>query len=107
LGLLAILGDEYIIKSNRESGTGRYDIMLIPHDRTKNGVVIEIKTLETKSSRDEKLRREKINRALQEALKQIEKHEYYKELTAHKIPEKNIIKVPVVFVGKEAFVVQR
>ncbi len=43
LGLLAIIGDDYIIKSNKESGEGRYDIMLVPHDKTKNGVVIEIK----------------------------------------------------------------
>jgi len=106
LGLLAILGDDYIIKSNRESGSGRYDIMLIPHDRAKNGVVIEIKTLEPQHDRDEKSQREKINRALQEALDQIEKHEYYKELTAHKIPEKNIIKVPVVFVGKNPYVLK-
>ena len=38
LGLLAIIGDDYIIKSNRESGEGRYDILLIPHDKTKYGV---------------------------------------------------------------------
>ena len=45
LGLLAIIGDDYIIKSNRESGEGRYDILLILHDKTKYGIVIEIKQI--------------------------------------------------------------
>jgi hypothetical protein len=45
LGILAIIGDDYIIKSNKESGEGRYDIMLIPHDKSKNGVVMEIKRI--------------------------------------------------------------
>jgi len=40
LGLLAIIGDDYIIKSNRESGDGRYDIMLFPQEKTKYGIVI-------------------------------------------------------------------
>ena len=46
LGLLTILTDDFIIKSNKESGEGRYDIMLIPHDKTKIAVVIEIKLIE-------------------------------------------------------------
>ena len=37
--------NDYIIKSNRESGNGRYDIMLIPHDKSKAGIVIEIKQI--------------------------------------------------------------
>ncbi len=43
LGLLAFLSDDYIIRNNRESGEGRYDILLIPMDKGGNGVVIEIK----------------------------------------------------------------
>ena len=35
----------YQIKSNKESGEGRYEIMLIPHNKTQNGVVIEIKQI--------------------------------------------------------------
>jgi len=45
LGLLAILSDDYIIKSNGESGDGRYDILLIPFDKTKFGIVIEFKII--------------------------------------------------------------
>ena len=43
LGLLVFLADTYQVKSNRESGYGRYDIMLIPHDKNKLGIIIEFK----------------------------------------------------------------
>ena len=43
LGLLILLADHYQVKSNRESGLGRYDIMLIPKDVDKLGIIIEFK----------------------------------------------------------------
>jgi len=98
LGLLAIIGDDYIIKSNRESGEGRYDIMLIPHNRDKHGVVIEIKQvtqLKTETDEDFII---KINNKINEAAEQIDKNEYYKELIANKITK--IVKLPIVFNGK-------
>ncbi|MEA3443341.1 MAG: AAA family ATPase [Bacteroidota bacterium] len=101
LGLLAVLGDEYIIKSNRESGEGRYDILLLPHDKSKYGIVIEIKTIKTK---DHPSRQKEINQSLNKALKQINKNKYYKELIENKIAAENIIKLPIVFVGKEVFI---
>jgi hypothetical protein len=103
LGLLAIVGDDYIIKSNRESGEGRYDICLIPHDTSKYGIVIEIKQI----SRDAKDNHDtfvaKINHKIIEAKTQIDKNQYYKELIDHKIP--NIIKLPIVFAGKEPYII--
>lgn len=99
LGLLAILSDDYIIKSNRESGAGRYDIMLIPYDRSQNGVVIELKTLS--SSIKEPVQ---INAEIDKALSQIETNEYYKELIDSKIQPDKIIKLPIVFVGKTPYV---
>ena len=48
LGLLALLSSSYIIDSNRESGRGRYDIMLIPRDKSLRGIVIEFKKREAK-----------------------------------------------------------
>ncbi|MEA3443340.1 MAG: AAA family ATPase [Bacteroidota bacterium] len=101
LGLLAVLGDEYIIKSNRESGEGRYDILLLPHDKSKYGIVIEIKTIKTK---DHPSRQKEINQSLNKALKQINKNKYYKELIENKIAAENIIKLPIVFVGKEVYI---
>jgi len=45
LGLLGIMGDDYIIKSNRESGAGRYDILLLPRNSKDYGIIMEIKQL--------------------------------------------------------------
>jgi len=99
LGLLAIIGDDYVIKSNRESGEGRYDIMLIPHDKTKYGVVIEIKQISKVENEDHDNLCKRINGKIKEAQNQIENNNYYKELVDHKV--NNIIKLPIVFVGKE------
>jgi len=102
LGLLAIIGDDYIIKSNRESGDGRYDIMLIPHDKTKYGIVIEIKQIHKIDNEKEEDKNNRINAKITEAANQIENNKYYKELIDNKIEK--IIKLPIVFVGKEPYI---
>jgi len=102
LGLLAIIGDDYIIKSNRESGDGRYDIMLIPHDKTKYGIVIEIKQIHKIDNEKEEDKNNRINTKIIEAANQIENNKYYKELIDNKI--ERIIKLPIVFVGKEPYI---
>ena len=43
LGLLVFLEESYLVKSNRESGYGRYDILLIPRDPKQLGIIIELK----------------------------------------------------------------
>ncbi len=105
LGVLTILSDDYIIKSNRESGEGRYDIMLIPYDKTQNGIVIEFKTIvkqaENESDKSLKIR---VNKELDLALNQIENKKYFKELLEHKIKPENILKVSIVFVGKMPYI---
>jgi len=103
LGLLAIIGDDYIIKSNRESGEGRYDIMLIPHDKSKYGIVIEIKQITKDTNENDAIFNERINKKINEALRQIDNNKYYKELIDNKIT--NIIKLPIVFAGKEPFII--
>jgi len=102
LGLLAIIGDDYIIKSNRESGDGRYDIMLIPHDRTKYGVVIEIKQMNRDKNDDDESFIKKIDHKITEAKNQIELNQYYLELIDCKIEK--IIKLPIVFAGKVPYI---
>ena len=103
LGLLTILGDEYIIRSNRESGKGRYDIMLRPFDVTKNGIVVEIKTIEgRKKDEGEVDFHKRLNHAIKKAEHQMEAKGYEKELIDNKI--KNIIKLPIVFAGKQPHV---
>ena len=105
LGLLTILSDDFMIKSNRESGEGRYDILLIPHDKSKNGIVIEIKQIESRKTNetDNKFNR-RINISIEKALKQIDKKEYYKELIINKIEPENIVKLAIVFAGKMPYV---
>ena len=102
LGLLAVIGDDYIIKSNRESGEGRYDIMLIPHDKQKYGIVIEIKQINKKRTEKAENFINRINSKIQEAKDQIENNKYYKELLENKISK--IIKLPIVFAGKEPYI---
>jgi hypothetical protein len=102
LGLLAIIGDDYIIKSNRESGTGRYDILLIPHDKSKYGIVIEIKQIVRNTTDDNESFNKKIDSKINEAKSQIDKNKYYMELIDNKITQ--IIKLPIVFAGKEPYI---
>ena len=105
LGLLAILTDDYIIKSNKESGEGRYDIMLVPYDKNRNGVVIEIKSIGKQGKSEEKkdfIKR--VNNEIKGALNQIDKNRYYTELIENKINPDNIIKLTIVFAGKEPYI---
>jgi hypothetical protein len=104
LGLLAILSDDFNIKSNREAGEGRYDIMLIPYDKSKNGVVIEIKQIDKRKNETEKTYVKKINTKIKEGLNQINENKYYIELLESGIKPENIIKLAIVFAGKEPFV---
>ncbi len=105
LGLLSILKDDYIIKSNKESGEGRYDIMLIPNDKTANGIVIEIKSVEKRKSKEEEDKFiDRINKAIDEALEQIEANKYYSELIENNIKAENIVKLAIIFAGKEPYI---
>jgi len=92
LGMLAITRGEYLVKSNRESGDGRYDILLMPLESDKYGVVIEIKTLTKEATK------EQIDAKLTEALAQISENEYYKELIDNNIGKR--IELGIVFAGK-------
>lgn len=96
LGLLGILSDDYIIKSNRESGGGRYDIMLLPRKNHEYGVIIEVKQL-AKDASDKRIQAE-----ISDALNQIKKNKYHKELDGHKVNNK--IEMAMVFVGKSVYV---
>jgi hypothetical protein len=80
---------------NRESGYGRYDIMIIPHDVTRVGYVIEFKTVDTEDN-------ETVEIAVAAALEQIEKKKYETELVERGI--ENIKKLAIVFSGKDVYV---
>ncbi len=96
LGLLTIVSDEYVIKSNRESGDGRYDILLRPYDVNSYGIVIEIKTLPKDASKRQ------IAGKLSAALRQISKNRYYNELLENHVT--NHIQIAMVFAGKDVHI---
>ena len=55
---------------------------------------------------DENKFKTRINKAIKEALNQIDRNRYYKELIDNKIKPENIIKLAIVFAGKEPFILQ-
>lgn len=94
LGLLAMMSDDYVIKSNRESGRGRYDILLLPKDKSRYGIIMELKQIEKEATDAQ------INASLEAALSQIQSNKYYCELEAQDIQER--LEIAIIFVGKEA-----
>jgi hypothetical protein len=92
LGLLVHLSGRYLVKSNAESGYGRYDISLVPLDKNGVGVILEFKVVNT-------LKKETLENAVKSALKQIEDKQYETELRAMGIKE--VYKYGVVFEGKK------
>ena len=99
LGLLVELRDIYEVKSNRESGFGRYDVMLIPKkdDRRYNAVVLEFKVFD---SYDEST----IEDTVKSALKQIEEKSYDAELMARGIEKDRIRHYGFAFEGKRVLI---
>jgi hypothetical protein len=94
-GLLIWIANTHEIKSNRESGYGRYDIMIIPRDLNQVGFVMEFKTVDKEDN-------ETVETAAAAALAQIEEKKYETELIARGI--KNIKKLAIVFNGKDVMV---
>jgi hypothetical protein len=73
LGLLTHLMDRYVIRSNRESGYGRYDVLMIPHQKQEPGFIFEFKKV-NRPKEDSEVD------AMKSALAQIEKKQYATEL---------------------------
>ena len=89
LGLVAGLNELYYVRSNRESGEGRYDIAMFPKDKSHAGVIFELKVSanETALVSDAK-----------KALQQIDALNYESELKAQGVDK--IIKIGISFSGK-------
>ncbi|MDF2885172.1 MAG: hypothetical protein K0R54_5744, partial [Clostridiaceae bacterium] len=107
LGMIVSLADKYEVKSNKESGYGRYahlkkcdsttrNLMLIPRDISKLGIIIEFKRIKDTASKT-------IDEGGKEALDQIEKNKYEAELQDRGV--KNIWKLAIVFKGKRVGIV--
>ena len=97
IGLLATLKSyeikNYEIKSNRESGRGRYDIVIIPEDPQSLGLVFELKSVEN-TTMDATL-----SKQAQKALQQIDDKNYVAEFKQRGIHK--VLKIALVFKGKD------
>ena len=92
LGMLVGLKDSYYVKSNRESGFGRYDIMLEPKDKNGNSFVMEFKVLEDEEEKT-------IEDTIENAKKQIKERRYSEDLEERGYTK--ITKMVFAFKGKE------
>ena len=91
------LEDRYTVTSNRESGFGRYDIMLEPKKEGLDAIVIEFKVFNPR--RDSTL-----EDTVEAALLQIEEKKYAQTLVTKGIPEERIRKYGFAFEGKEVLI---
>ena len=116
LGLMVELEDRYVITSNRESGFGRYDVMLEPRslaaaaalqgkdaaphkDIPLDAIIIEFKVQDMEET--------ELTATVRSALKQIEERDYQASLIARGIPEERIRKYGFAFCGKRVLIAQQ
>lgn len=97
LGLLADLSDQFSIRSNRESGLGRYDIILRAREENGNSYIMEFKVFDRE--RDENMKA-----CVARALQQIEEKQYETELVADGIARERIRKYGFAFDGKKVLI---
>ena len=97
LGLLAQLRDRYTIRSNRESGYGRYDVMLIPKQAQDDAIILEFKVQDTAEETD-------LSDTVKTALHQIAQKHYDAELIAQGIPQERIRCYGFAFAGKRILI---
>ena len=97
LGLLVDLAEDYIVTSNRESGFGRYDVMIEPKDRSKEAFILEFKVYNPRKE-------DSLEETVENALIQIEEKQYETNLSAKGIPIDNIKKYGFAFKGKKVLI---
>ena len=100
LGLMVDQIENYLIISNRESGYGRYDIMLEPIDKSNEklpGIVIEFKVINPKKETT-------LEDTVEAALEQIEEKKYDVELIKRGVKKENIHHYGFAFKGKEVLI---
>ena len=95
LGLIALMDNQYKIKSNRESGDGRYDISLFPREEKYPGIIMELKWKKNLNADD-------LDILAEEAFDQIEKMRYDSEMKEDGV--RDILKFGIAFSGKKVSV---
>lgn len=97
LGLIVELSDTYKITSNRESGFGRYDVMLKPFDKSKNAYILEFKVHNPRTE-------DSLKDTVSKALLQIDEKNYDAELIADGFREEQICHFGFAFEGKHVLI---
>ena len=97
LGLMVELADRYILTSNRESGFGRYDVMLEPRKVEDDGIILEFKVQDTDKEKE-------LADTVKEALAQIDRQKYETILVAKGVPKGKIRKYGFAFRGKTVLI---
>ena len=97
LGLMAEQTENYILRSNRESGFGRYDVMMIPKREELPGIIMEFKV---RSSRKERT----LEETVKAALTQIEENNYDEELLTFGVKKERILHYGFAFDGKKVLI---
>ena len=97
LGLLVELSGRYEITSNRESGFGRYDVMLKPLHKDDDGIILEFKVHNPKEESN-------LEETVAAALKQIEEKRYDQTLLNLGVKKENIRKYGFAFEGKNVLI---
>ena len=92
LGLIALIDNQYKIKSNRESGDGRYDVCLIPREKRYPGIIMELKW-------KKELSEDVLDEFADKALAQIDELRYDSEMKEDGITD--ILKFGIAFSGKK------
>ena len=98
LGMVVDLSDRYKVMSNRESGYGRYDVMIMPFDKTQKAFILEFKVISPDDG--EKV----LEETVASALAQIEEKKYDAMLITDGIAPENIRKYAFAFEGKKCLV---
>ncbi len=97
LGLMVEMADRYILTSNRESGFGRYDVMLEPRDLKDDGIILEFKVQDPDNEKE-------LTDTVKAALDQIHQKKYETMLEEKGVPREKIRKYGFGFCGRQVLI---
>ena len=97
LGLMVEMADRYILTSNRESGFGRYDVMLEPRDLKDDGIILEFKVRDPDNEKE-------LTDTVKAALDQIHQKKYETMLEEKGVPREKIRKYGFGFCGRQVLI---